>query len=72
MVYCLRGFPSAAIYAFNFVTDMKVVVFLSELRRRAIRRAANLRADFILLFGWPGVAQITDFDMQAAKLLINF
>jgi hypothetical protein len=72
MVYCLCSFPSTAIYACNFVTDTTVIVCLRELCRRAIRRAANLRSDFILFFRWPGMTQITDFDVETAKLLVNF
>jgi hypothetical protein len=51
---------------------MTVVVFLSELCRGTVERAADLRPDLILLFGRPSVAQITNLNVKTAKLLIDF
>jgi hypothetical protein len=51
---------------------MTIVVFLSELCWGAVGRAANLRADFVSLLRWPGVAEITDLNMEPTKLLVDF
>jgi hypothetical protein len=72
MVYRLRRFAPTPIHSLNLITDMTVVVFLGELCWGAVGRAANLRADFVSLLGWPGVAQITDLNMEPTKLLVNF
>src|SRR5262245_66573688 len=58
MVYRLRSFAPTPIHSFNFITDMTIVIFLGELCWAAVGRAANLRADFVFLLSWPGVAQI--------------
>src|SRR6266478_4438698 len=49
MVYRLRSLAPTPIHSLNLITDMTIVVFLSELRRGAVGRAANLRADFVSL-----------------------
>jgi hypothetical protein len=54
------------------ITDMTVVVFLGKLCWGTVGRAANLRTDFVSLLRWPGVAQITNLDMQPTKLLGDF
>jgi hypothetical protein len=64
MVYRLRSLAPTPIHSLNLITDMTVVVFLRELCWGAVGRSANLRADFVSLLRWPGVAQITDLDMS--------
>jgi len=71
MVYRLRSLAPTPIHSLNLITDMAVVVFLSELCWGAVGRAANLRADFVSLLRWPGVAQITDLNMEPTKLLVD-
>jgi hypothetical protein len=72
MVYRLRGFAPTPIDSLNLVTDMTVVIFLSELCRGTVRRTADLRPDLVLLLGRPTVAQITNLNMEPAKLPIDF
>src|SRR5882724_5054129 len=72
MVYRLPSLAPTPIHSLNLITDMTVVVFLGELCWGAIGRAANLRADFVSLLSWPGMAQITDLNMEPTKLLVDF
>jgi hypothetical protein len=67
MVYRLRS-----IHSLNLVADMTVVIFFRELCWGAVGRSANLRADFVSLLRWPGVAQITDLNMEPTKFLVDF
>jgi hypothetical protein len=71
MVYRLGSLASTPINSLNLITNMTVVVFLGQLYRRAVGRAANLRADFISLLSWPGMTQITDLNMKPTKLLVD-
>src|SRR5882672_4949794 len=72
MMYCLCGFAPTSIDSLNLVTDMTVVVFLSELCRGTVGRAANLRPDLVFLLGRPSMGQITNLNVKPAKLLIDF
>src|SRR5262245_5385839 len=72
MVYRLRSLAPTPIHSFNFITDMTIVIFLGELCRGAVGRAANLSADFVPLLRRPIVTQITELNMEATKLLIDF
>jgi hypothetical protein len=71
MVYRLRSLAPTSIHSFDLVADVTVVIFLSELRGRAIGRASNLRAELIPLFERPRVTQVTNLKMKTTKLLIN-
>src|SRR5687767_2719141 len=64
MVYRLRSIAPTPIHPLNLIADMTVVVFLGGLCWGIVGRAANLRADFVSLLRWPGVAQITDLNME--------
>ena len=70
MVDGFGGFPATAVDAFNFVSDMPVVILFGQLCGGTIGSAADLGAQFVFFLGRPGIGEGRHVQMQMAEALI--